>query len=210
MQRIFGINSGVYGVLSRLFDLMILSSLMIITMLPIITIGTALSAGYAVQFVEMERVDRSIPFTYFKKFKELWLKSSLLSIIHILMIATLVVIIGFVPLSIFQFPALILLAVVLLTGQLFYPVLATGMKSIKQTIALSLAIVLKFTGISALAFLITILTLIVPIFLPKLIFLWLVLGCSLPIFINSKLFIKPFIRFNLLSVEEETNENSRI
>ncbi|WP_440897618.1 DUF624 domain-containing protein [Amphibacillus sp. Q70] len=208
MQKIFSLNGGVYAALARLFDLMVLSGLMIMTMLPIVTIGTALSAAYAVQFEEIERVDRSIPHTYLLKFKELWLKSSLLLFIHTLMIAILALVIGFVPIGIFQFPLLILLAVVILTGQMFYPVLATGVQSVKRIMALSFGIVLKYTGITALAFLMSISMLLVPIFLPKLIFLWFVLGCSIPIFMNTKLFIRPFIRFNLLSDKEETDENS--
>lgn len=203
MQKAFGIEGKFFSYLETIFDLLVLNLVFLIGCLPIVTIGASLTALYSVtlKMVRHEHVFVGKDFwnNFRKNLKQstmIWLGLLLLCSIFILLAWTIVRIN-----SIFLFPILLIVTVVLLSFMFIFPLIARFENRSIQLVKNAFLISFHSTAISILLVAITILVIgIIPIFLPKLVFIWLFLGFSFSAFLKSFLIEKVF---NSLIKEEE-------
>lgn len=202
MYKIFDMDGTVYRILTVGYNLMLLNVLVIVTSLPILTIGPSIAA--AVSLIN-ENDDGKIVFTfkrylyYFKKHlkKGMGLLGIQLGIIGVFIVLLLVL--EAIPLV--QLMVIILFSLALLVTSSFYHILVHYRDiSVKRILSIALVIALKFTGIAALSFTVPFISLIIPIFLPKLIFPYVLVIFSVPLYIQHYVLKMPL---NRIQIEEE-------
>lgn len=208
MQKLFSLDGKVFRTLSLMFDLLVLNLLFLVTSLPIVTIGPSMVALYSVTIKIIKKEESYVTRNYFDAFREnlkkalgLWL-IELIGIILIIGSASLIY--SRVVSPLFLFPILLVTAFLLLTGQYFYPLTAYFENTYQNTLRTALFINGKYTLYSVILFLLTILSVLLPIFLPKLLLLWLCLGFSVAAYGKTYIYLKIFEKIQINSLNGET------
>ncbi|MGO4937401.1 DUF624 domain-containing protein [Fundicoccus sp. Sow4_H7] len=190
MKEFFSVDGQVFKFLTAAFQLLTLNLITLLFCLPIITIFSSFTAAFHVLFAIQEQKEVAVWRVFWAHFKA--------NIKHTMAINVLVVIlIGFLGVltyqlgdSIMSFPIMLLLAfclIVILT--LAMTVGHTSKRStIKEAVNQSLLLDLKYTGFFALAFSAFVIWFLIPIFLPRLAFLWFFFSLSLPMFLSAKIY----------------------
>lgn len=199
MYKIFDMNGSVYKLLTVGYNLLFLNLLFIVTSLPVITIGPSITAALS---LINENNDGRIVFTlkrYIHHFKKNFKSSFILSSIQIGSIALLVLVLFVIDrIPILQLMAILLFSLSLLVTSLFYPILVHYEKlPLKKVISIAMVIALKFTGFAALSFTLPLISVLVPVFLPKLILPYILVVFSVPLYIQHYLLIIPLNRIEI-------------
>lgn len=87
----FQFDGKFFGFLSRIADLLILNILFLVCSMPIVTIGASTTAMYAVTKKMAANKDGYIARTFFKEFKENFVKSTIIWLIMLVILAIIVV-----------------------------------------------------------------------------------------------------------------------
>lgn len=121
----FNFDSKFFRFLSKIADLFVLNILFLICSLPIITVGASTTAMYTVTKKMAENKEGYIIRTFFKSFKENFVKSTIMWIIMLVALAVVVVdlLIGnAIPSETFQylFKGAMLLSIILVVGAMMY------------------------------------------------------------------------------------------
>lgn len=205
MKKVFQLEGEIYQFLSKGYELLVINLLLILFSLPVFTIGSAVNAAFHILIDLEEENLKGIPKIYWHYFKNHFIHSTFLYL-GSLGIALLAV--GLVILTIqtpVQFLSLILAA---FTGILLLNLLTTAAYqefNLKRTMIIAFGMSLKYTGYFCLSITGFVLSVLIPIFLPKLMFLWFFFGFSLPMLLQIKLYIYCTYHFkNNYSAKGET------
>lgn len=197
MAKIFDMDGRIYKVIDFIWKLIQVNLLFILTSIPIVTIGPSLIATYHVLKLIKDKKDGNLWKNYFEIFSGRFSKGSLLLLINVSVITVEGLALITFP-KITEFIWLMLIAFTLLifnTSYILDPIFTTDRESIFKTISFSIGVVMKYTGMSVLGFSVVLLTLFIPIFLPKLIFIWLFLGFSTVMYLSSSIYNSIFKNF---------------
>ncbi|MCM3717732.1 YesL family protein [Fictibacillus phosphorivorans] len=206
MEKIFSIEGKIFTTLARIFDLLTLNVLFIMSCLPIITIGAALTAMYTTTFKMARNEETSIALDYWNGFKHNFKQSTKIWLTIVMAAVTFLFAAQFFmgKGSAFLFPMLFVVTVSLLAFLYVFPLLAKFENSSFQTIKNAIFISFHSMAYSILLFAITLFFVgIIPIFLPKLLIIWLFLGCSLSAYVKSFLFERLFNNYVAYKDEKE-------
>lgn len=177
MKQIFNIDGEIYSFLQRMYQMMLLNILIIFSSLPIITVPCALITGY--QLLKEYNQQEVTLTKYFMLFRKNMILSFRLIIVFCLIFFLLFLLLSFTRGTIFQFLILLFIAffMVLLSNTFIVCDSQMSMRSIFQ---FSLGITLKYTGFNIIGLAITLSSLILPVFLPRLALVGALFGISIP------------------------------
>jgi uncharacterized membrane protein YesL len=196
MEKIFGVEGRIFSTLAKIFDLLLLNIVFLIGCLPIVTIGASLTALYSVTLKMVRDEECYVVKDFWNGFKKnlkqstiFWL-AALFGLASFLFLAQAIV---HANNTVVLFPLLFLVTVSVLTFMYVFPLIAKFENSSLNILKNAFFISLRSTAYSILLFMITIVFVaIIPIFFPKLLFIWLFLGFSASAFVKSFLFEKIF------------------
>lgn len=202
MFKLFDMEGSVYKILTVGYNLLLLNLLMIVTSLPILTIGPSIAA--AISLIN-ENDNGSVVFTvkryryFFKKhFKK---GMQLLGVQLGIIIVFIGLLLNLEAIPLVQLMIIILFSLALLVTSTFYHILVNYLDiAINKVLSVGVIIALKFTGISALSFTVPIIALLIPIFLPKLIYPYVLVVFSVTLYIQHYLLKIPL---NRIQIEED-------
>ncbi|RLQ94024.1 YesL family protein [Falsibacillus albus] len=195
MQKVFNVDGRIFSTLSKVFDLLILNILFLISCVPIVTIGASLTALYSVTLKMVRNEELFVAREFRSSFISNLKQSSIIWVAALLFFAALISIGHFVvPVnSLILFPLLLLATIILLSFMYVFPMIAKFKNSSFHILKNALFICLHSTAYSILLFIMTLFFLVViPIYIPKLLFIWLFLGFSVSAFLKSFLLEKVF------------------
>lgn len=197
LSKIFSLDGKLYKWIEILWKLIQVNLLLFITSIPIITIGPALMATYHVLRHIDDKDNVSISHMYFIIFRERLVKGTFLFLINIGALSLEVFMLLHMPKTT-EFLWLLAIGVTLLVFNTAYVIdseLTSKQDSLLKTISYSLGIVMKYAGYITVGFIIMIINFFIPIFFPKILFLWLFMGTSTFMYLSSNIytfFLKQF------------------
>ncbi|MEH7480967.1 YesL family protein [Neobacillus drentensis] len=196
MEKIFGIEGRIFSTLAKIFDLLMLNIVFLIGCLPIVTIGASMTALYSVTLKMVRDEECYVVKDFWSSFKKNLKQSS------IFWLAALFGLTSFIFLAqaivhtnntVVLFPLLFLVTVSVLTFMYVFPLIAKFENSSVNILKNAFFMCLHSTAYSIILFIITIFFVgLIPIYFPKLLFIWLFLGFSGSAFVKSFLFEKIF------------------
>lgn len=195
MQKVFGVEGRLFSALTKIFDLLILNIIFLIGCLPIVTIGASLTALYSVTLKMVRDEESNVAKAFWNSYKKNLKQSSIIWLTVLFILASLLFLAANISkhYSVVLYPLLLLVTVSLLTLLYVFPLLAKFENSCFHTIKNAFLISLHTVAYSILLFIITVLFVaVIPIYFPKLLFIWLFLGFSSSAFVKSFLFEKIF------------------
>ncbi|WP_192986171.1 YesL family protein [Carnobacterium mobile] len=201
MQNFLSTENKPYQVMMKIYQLVIVNLIFLISCLPIFTIGTALTTLFAVTLKMIEDKEENLLQTYVAHFKKefkqstsLWLifSGSLLVFAYIYPFFS-----QFFQINIILFYLFILIvAISVLTSLYVFPLLAKFDNSNLGIIKSAFLLAMKHMAFSILLFFLFIFFIIlIPVFFPKLLFLYLAFGFSLHAYISSFIFHSIFNKY---------------
>ncbi len=185
--------------------LMVVNILVLVTSLPVITIGASVTAAYDVLMNDPEDTHQ-VTRRYFVAFRAHWKQASIAFIAFVATTAVLVFAVVSLRTSVAQYVPLLLLAVTLLTAQVYFPLLAVVQQDPKQNLIASLYIVLKRTIRPILALCLWGGLSLFPVFFPKLFFLWAVLGLGIGLYCSASIMARVFQGLDLLPNKDSAHD----
>lgn len=186
MRKIFDIDGSLNSFLTVMYQIMLINVLTVIFSLPILTMGSAVSAGYQLL---MEQGTRPVNLKRFVEcFKDNLKVGTVLTLIHLLTVLVLVQVVSSTIGTPFQFLSLFVLSFVALVCMNTLLVTARLKLNVVECLKFSLALTMRYTGFFCVNLAILAISFLIPIFLPKLMFLWFFLGIGLPMFLQVKIF----------------------
>lgn len=195
MKKIFHIDGEVYYFLTKIYNLLVINLLVIIFSLPIVTIGSAMSAAYRVLIDDEEQKSGVVIKKYVTYFKSYVYQGSLLILGSAIVLVLVVFSISQTINTPFQFLCLVIGAFVSIVIMNLFITVAYRSMSFKEILAMALGISMKYTGYFCLTISSFAVSLLIPIFLPKLAFIWFFYGISLPMFFQTKIYLYCVERF---------------
>ncbi|WP_423188978.1 DUF624 domain-containing protein [Alkalibacterium sp. f15] len=194
MQKIFDMDGTVFKFLTLGYNLLILNLLIILTSLPIITVGASITAAFSIlNETDNGKINLTIKryLFYFKKHLKRATALFFLQIICVLILLGIIYI--FEALRPLQFMLLVTMGALMLVSSLFYPLLSKyDTVSLKSIIFLSVTLTLKYTGFIVIYFILPLVSLAIPVFLPSLIFPYILFVFSMPIYVQRTIVEIPF------------------
>ncbi len=189
MKKVFDLNGGFYHFLSQLYELLLLNVLILLASLPLVTIASVMITGYELLATQKLGENKAILGSFWEKFQaNCWrgIKIEGLLVVILGVGASLTFVIYQTPLL---FLSLLLLAAVLLfSSNLLLTVAHHKLTKGRALLSYSTFITIKYTGYFCIGMALFLSTFLIPIFLPKLLFLWLFLGISLPMLLQEKIY----------------------
>lgn len=196
MKKVFQLEGGVYQILSKMADLLLINLLVILFSIPIITMGSAISAAFHLLMDTEEGAGAKIVSTFYHYFKQHFKSSTLLFLRSLAIFGVIVLLVRATLQTPFQFLSLLLAAFMLILMMNLLTTVAYKQLTLKETVITAISVSMKYTGLFCLSLTSLLLSLLVPIFLPKLMFLWFFFSFSLPLFIQTKIYLACMARFN--------------
>lgn len=186
MGNLFDMNGSVYKTLTILYNLIVLNILFVVTSLPLITIGSSITATFSI-FNDCKRGEIVISVKdYFHYFRKNCKKSVLLTTIQLCMVLVLgVLIISLSMIGFIQLLLITLLSLTMLVMSWTYGLLAYENQNLQSLLSLSSLIALKLTAYSVVFFLIPIFSFGIVIFLPGLLYPYILFIFSFPLYLQS-------------------------
>lgn len=186
MNKIFDIDGSIYKGLTIMYNLLVINFLLVLTSLPLITIGPSISAAFSI-FLDIKKEQSSISFeNYFRYFMKNLNKSLSVSLIQSILMIIFGVIIFMARFSVFlQLSMVVLFSLSLLITSLAIVLISYTQLNLKYIIFLGGFISLKMTAYSVIFFILPIISLVVPIFLPYIIYPYIFFLFSLPLYAQS-------------------------
>ncbi|HBY89988.1 MAG: DUF624 domain-containing protein [Ruoffia tabacinasalis] len=203
MKKIFSLDGGVYQFLNTVYNLLIINVLTVIFSLPIVTMGSAVSAGYHLIF----KLDKSNPTMkeFLNSFKANLFTGSLLALVYAALGAFLVGVISLTLDSPIQFLLLLVLSFFIIVVMNTFLTVAYFNLALFKNIQFAVFLTLKYTGFFCISLSSIVISLLIPIFLPKLMFIWFFFGVSVPMMIQVKIYEYCINRFQMTVEEGELN-----
>lgn len=202
MQRLLSTEGKVYSVMMTFYQLIVLNLLFLISCLPIVTIGAALTALFSVTLKLTEHEEENLVRLYWKRFKSDFGQSTKIWLgyvgLFLVIGLTQAVWLPFVRSNQLVFVVLMLFAAIGSLASLYvFPLLAKFDNSCLGILKNALLLGLKHLPYSMLMFFLIVLMLAVPIFLPKVLFVWLFVGAALTAYLCSMILKGIFSQYTM-------------
>lgn len=203
MTKLFSTEGKIYSGMERIYQILLLNIIFVISCLPIITIGVATASAYGTAY---KMITHSEGVLYKEYFRQLKVNAIPATKMWMLMLMTIGVGFLFFPyIQVFMignkiayYLLMLLLTFLILMSLYVFPLIARFDKTIFGTIINAMILSLKHLPQSIIVFFITVGGIvIVPIFLPKLLFAWLFTGIGTVIYINANVLIKVFNKYDI-------------
>lgn len=208
MRKVFQLDGGVYHFLTTIYHLMLINFLVILFSLPIFTIGSAVSAATHLYIDLNEGKGSPIFSLYWRYFKQHFKQSTFFyigSLVLFLLISWLIYLTLQTPV---QFLSMLLLAFMGIVFMNLLTTVAYRSQTIQKVWVLALGISIKYTGYFCLSISCFVGSLLIPIFLPKLMFLWFFFGVSVPLSLQTKIYLYCMEQFKKKYLKEENVEHT--
>ena len=203
MRKIFEIEGSLNSFLTAMYQIMVINVLTIIFSLPLVTMGSAISAGYQLY---LEQDTRPVNLRrYIECFKANSKTALVLTLLHLVVGSLMILLVLLTMNSPIQLLSLLLLSFVALVGMNSLLVTARLKLSVSECLKFSLFLTMRYTGFFCLSLAVLVLSFLVPVFLPKLMFLWFFLGIGLPMLLHVKIFDYCLSRFQMVVEEGASN-----
>lgn len=189
MEKLFDMDGNVYRLLTIGYNLIVLNVLLVITSLPLITAGASITAAFSV-LNECKKGQLVISvkdyFDYFQKYSK---KSMMLTTIQLCILLLLVfMVVTSSSIAYIQLLMIILLSLSMLIMSWTHALLSFDNRGIKSLLSLSAVIALKLTAYSVVFFIIPIFSLMAVIFLPGILYPYILFIFSFPLYLQSFIF----------------------
>lgn len=203
MTKLFSTEGKIYSGMERIYQILLLNIIFVISCLPIITIGVATASAYGTAY---KMITHSEGVLYKEYFRQLKVNAKPATKMWMLMLMTIGVGFLFFPyIQVFMignkiayYLLMLLLTFLILMSLYVFPLIARFDNTMFGTIINAMILSLKHLPQSIIVFFITVGGIvIVPIFLPKLLFAWLFTGIGTVIYINSNVLIKVFNKYDI-------------
>lgn len=203
MSKIFSTEGKIYSGMERIYQILLLNSIFIISCLPVVTIGAALASAYGTAY---KMIDHSEGVLYKEYLRQLRLNMLPATKLWVLILA--VIGAGFwtfpyvqsfmVGNKIAYYLTMVFITFLVLMSLYLFPLIARFDNSLSGTVVNAMILSLKHLPQSIIVFFITIGgVVIVPIYLPKLLFVWLFTGIGTVIFINANILMNVFKKYDI-------------
>lgn len=193
MRKIFDIEGSLNMFLTTIYQIMVINILTVIFSLPILTMGSAISTGYQLLYEQdTQPVNLRRFITCFKANLKMGVTLSVIQLITAWILVQCVILtmgtpLQFLSLLVLSFVAIVFMNTLLVTSRFKYKLL--------DCLKFSLILAMKYTGYFCLSVAVWLLSYLIPIFLPKLMFVWFFLGIGLPMLLHVKVFNYCLFRF---------------
>lgn len=203
MSKIFSTEGKIYSGMERIYQILLLNSIFIISCLPVVTIGVALASAYGTAY---KMIDHSEGVLYKEYLRQLKLNMLPATKLWVLILA--VIGVGFwtfpyvqsfmVGNKIAYYLTMVFITFLVLMSLYLFPLIARFDNSLSGTVVNAMILSFKHLPQSIIVFFITIGgVVIVPIYLPKLLFVWLFTGIGTVIFINANILMNVFKKYDI-------------
>ncbi|MHC5249297.1 DUF624 domain-containing protein [Enterococcus sp. LJL90] len=207
MERRNVVDTKIYQILTRGYQLIVLNLLMLLFSLPLITIGSVLASGYEISFKMQRHQEKHIAKEFIAMFCKNFKKATISWLIFLLGLSGVFVFSGTIQATLnvgglVRYLILLLVTVYILAFLYVFPLIGYSENSVKAHFVVGLVMSFKNMGQSILAFLVFACAVVSPLYMPITIILVLFIGISLPVFLNSIIFKKVFEKYQFSSTEE--------
>ncbi|KAF1299099.1 hypothetical protein BAU15_00185 [Enterococcus sp. JM4C] len=204
MSKLFSTEGKIYSGMERIYQILLLNIIFVISCLPLITIGAALASAYGTAYKMTTHSEGVLYKEYLHQFKMNVVPATKAWLGIVALIAA-----GFwlfpylqgymVGNKIAYYVVMVLVTLVVLMSLYVFPLIARFQNTLSGTVVNAMILSLKHLPLSIIIFFITIIgTIIVPLYLPKLLFVWLFMGVGTVIYSNSTIFMKIFNRYEIV------------
>lgn len=208
MQKIFSTEGKIYGGMERVYQVLLLNVVFILSCLPLLTIGAAITAAYGTAYKMTEHREGILYKTYWHQFKQNFLPATKMWLLIVGVITGILLALPYfryfiIGNKIAYYLVMIGVTYFLLVNLYLFPLIARFENTLKATVINAMILSLKYLPISIILFFVTVGGIFVlPIYLPKLLFVWLFTGMGTVFFINAKLLLKVFNQYE--NIEERS------
>ena len=203
MSKIFSTEGKIYSGMERIYQILLLNSIFIISCLPVVTIGAALASAYGTAYKMIDHSEGVLYKEYLRQLKLNMLPATKLWVLILAVIGA-----GFwtfpyaqsfmVGNKIAYYLTMVFITFLVLMSLYLFPLIARFDNSLSGTVVNAMILSLKHLPQSIIVFFITIGgVVIVPIYLPKLLFVWLFTGIGTVIFINANILMNVFKKYDI-------------
>ncbi|MCC4045821.1 YesL family protein [Enterococcus gallinarum] len=203
MSKIFSTEGKIYSGMERIYQILLLNSIFIISCLPVVTIGVALASAYGTAYKMIDHSEGVLYKEYLRQLKLNMLPATKLWVLILAVIGA-----GFwtfpyvqsfmVGNKIAYYLTMVFITFLVLMSLYLFPLIARFDNSLSGTVVNAMILSLKHLPQSIIVFFITIGgVVIVPIYLPKLLFVWLFTGIGTVIFINANILMNVFKKYDI-------------
>ena len=200
MQKLFSTDGKIYSWMERFYQVLLLNIIFIITCLPLITIGAATAAAYGTTYKMIDHREGILYKEYLHQFKQNFIPATKawFSMVFIILgsIGVLPYIRPFIINNrIAYYLIMVLVALIILTTLYLFPLIARFENTVVNAAINAMILSLKHLSTSILLFFVTVGSIVLPFYVPKLFFAWLFVGVGMVFFINGKLLLRIFDRY---------------
>lgn len=203
MSKIFSTEGKIYSGMERIYQILLLNSIFIISCLPVVTIGVALASAYGTAYKMIDHSEGVLYKEYLRQLKLNMLPATKLWVLILAVIGA-----GFwtfpyvqsfmVGNKIAYYLTMVFITFLVLMSLYLFPLIARFDNSLSGTVVNAMILSFKHLPQSIIVFFITIGgVVIVPIYLPKLLFVWLFTGIGTVIFINANILMNVFKKYDI-------------
>lgn len=203
MSKIFSTEGKIYSGMERIYQILLLNSIFIFSCLPVVTIGAALASAYGTAYKMIDHSEGVLYKEYLRQIKLNMLPATKLWVLILAVIGA-----GFwtfpyvqsfmVGNKIAYYLTMVFITFLVLMSLYLFPLIARFDNSLSGTVVNAMILSLKHLPQSIIVFFITIGgVVIVPIYLPKLLFVWLFTGIGTVIFINANILMNVFKKYDI-------------
>ncbi|MCH4160956.1 MAG: YesL family protein [Bifidobacterium sp.] len=198
MKEFFSIDGKVYGALNVMVELLELNLLVIIGCLPIITIGASVASLYEVVFQIRSEGAVRVYSRFWKAFRENLRKGTVLWMIVVSAGASMVLVYWLISnvthgSVVVLIPICVIIAILILAAMLIFPIAGRFDMSVQAIIRSALSLSMQHVLVTALAFvLMLVFVVVIPLFAPRLLLLWVLFAFSLTAYLQSWLLLRVF------------------
>ncbi|WP_204122902.1 DUF624 domain-containing protein [Lacticaseibacillus mingshuiensis] len=201
MKQLFSTDGRLYKILNTGTILLELNLLVLLGSLPLVTVGASLTAMYTVLFKLRSHELGGLWTTFWQAYRQEWKKTIGLWLLLAASLAALFLAIWWIAVQVkasilVMVPLLLVLAMILLMSGYLFPLSARYEAGIGQTLKNAFTLSLQNVIESIVIFMLTvIITIYVPIFQWKLLFLWVFFGFSLTGYLQCAMLERVFAQY---------------
>ncbi|MFZ4908309.1 DUF624 domain-containing protein [Enterococcus thailandicus] len=198
MQKIFSTEGKIYEGMQRIYQVLLLTIIFILSCLPVLTIGAAMASAYGTAYKMVDHREGVLYKEYVHQFKQNFVLATEMWLLILGVSSGVFFLLPFIqPLlignKIAYYLVMLFVTLLVLMGLYLFPLIARFENNLTGTLVNACILSLKHLPSSILLFFITIGGgIMLPLYLPSLLFAWLFLGIGTIIFIKAKLLLGVF------------------
>lgn len=200
MQKLFSTDGKIYSWMERFYQVLLLNIIFIITCLPLITIGAATAAAYGTTYKLIDHREGILYKEYLHQFKQNFIPATKAWFSMVFVVLGSIGVLPYIRPFIINnriayYLIMVLVALIILTTLYLFPLIARFENTVVNAAINAMILSLKHLSTSILLFFVTVGGIVLPFYVPKLFFAWLFVGVGMVFFINGKLLLRIFDRY---------------